>query len=136
MAKAGDCFVATFTTPSQLGWGEYRKTHTRERRPNECYIPIRAEFARRFELYNANVAEGLGNNIFNAYSIDGMFRDVLKMQGCSKAGDIKAKNISVEGNLTGLYNWFQANAAQVGDQVELYWETNTTIRLTFISRHN
>lgn len=137
MAKAGDRFVATFTTLSQVGqWGEYRKTGTRSPRPDECYIPINASDAGRLKLYNSNNGEGLGKNIFHAHSIKNDFKGDLKMQGCSKAGDIKAKNISVAGNLTGLYEWFQANDAQVDDQVELYWETDTTIRLTFISRHN
>lgn len=87
-------------------------------------------------MYNSNYDDGFGKNIFYAYSIDGIFQGYLKFQGSSKAGDIKAKNISGNGNLTALYNWFKSNNVQKGDQIKFLFLEDFKIELTFISRHD
>ena len=129
MRNRGDSFIVTLRN-FHLNWGEDRYTHSRDRIPGEGYIPIPSNKARDFNIYNSNhIPTGLGYNEFNATSTDGFFEDVLKSSGCSKAGDIYAKNLHGSGNLKALDDWFHHLDFIPGDQVEVRWISPTELTL-------
>lgn len=132
MAIAGDTFTVELKS-SHLGWGEFRYTCSRPPIPGEGYIPIHKEFARRFNIYNSNhTTTGMGFNLFNCRSIDGLFSGVLKAAGCSTAGDIYAKQFEGNGDLKALGRWYSAISAQPGDYVRVTWISPTDIEIELI----
>lgn len=135
MPKAGDELIITFNSQAPLAWGTHRRTNTRARRPGERYIPIPKKEARRLHLCNKNNGTGLGRNIFNATSDDGLFSGQLKTAGNSKKGDIFAKQFEGYGNLQALTPWLQHHNAQMGDSIRFYWTSPEDIVMTFISNH-
>lgn len=129
MAIAGDSFVVTLGN-THVGWGTRRYTGSRDRIQGECYIPIPASNARSFHIYNSNYGStGLGYNEFFATSVDGYFSGRLKASGCSKAGDIYAKNLHGSGDLKALAGWFNHVGMQTGDRVRVNWVSPTEITL-------
>lgn len=127
MANRGDTYTVTLRD-SHLGWGDYRRTDTRERRDGEAYLPIPARYAREYEIYNTNGTgnrDVLGENIFNCQSTDGFLDCRMKAQGCSRAGDCYAKQFSVNDNLRALGDWYAHVGATVGDQVRVTWLNET-----------
>lgn len=135
MPQTGDELINTFTTPSQLAWGTYRRTNSRPHRNGESYIPILRADARRLHLCNQNNGNGLGLNIYNVTSSDGTFSGQLKTAGGIRRGDIFAKQFEGNGNLRLLTPWLQSHHAQVGDSVLFHWTSPTDIVMTFISNH-
>ena len=134
MAQTGNRFIVELT-PSQLGWGDERYTNTRTIRYGEGYLAIHKEYARAFDLFNANGTNGrdiVGENIFNCISTDGFLNCQLKSQGCSESGDIYAKQFAGNDNLRALGNWYSAIHATVGDQVEVLFTSPTDIQLTLL----
>lgn len=119
-----------------LSWGSLRYRNTRTRRTGERYIPIPRRDAKRIGLYNSNWRTGLGINIFNVHSSDGTFNGQLKTAGCSRKGDIYAKQFQGNGNLRSLEPWLNAHHAQIGDQIRFVWLNQTDIEMTFISNHD
>lgn len=134
MAQAGDHFTVVLT-PSQLGWGNERYTHTRPIRYGEGYLAISKSNARTCGLYNSNQTNNrdvLGINIFNCTSDDGFLNCQLKAQGCSEAGDIYAKQFAGNDNLRTLGHWYAHIHANIGDQVEVLFTSPTDIKLTLL----
>ena len=128
MARAGDTYTITLKK-SHVKWGDFRYTHSRGTVYGEGYIPIPAKCARAFNLRNQNgvVVDTLGLNLFNCRSKDGFFDDVVRTQGCSKAGYVHAKQFASDGNLKGLGDWFVHVGAAVGDRVKVTWVSSTDI---------
>lgn len=131
MAQTGDVFIGTFNVAS-LSWGTDRDTRTRTRRTAERYIPIPIDEARRLELYNSNYETGLGHNVYNVRSTDGLFVGELKIAGSRTAGAIEAKQFQGNGNLQILTPWLEWHHARPGDQVRMEWVSPTDIEMTFI----
>lgn len=134
MAQTGNSFIVELT-PSQLGWGDERYTNTRTIRYGEGYLAIHKEYARSYDLFNANGTNGrdiLGKNIFNCTSTDGLLNCQLKSQGCSESGDIYAKQFAGNDNLRALGNWYSDIQATVGDQIEVLFTSPTDIQLTLL----
>ncbi|MEA4986947.1 MAG: hypothetical protein VB095_02730 [Anaerovorax sp.] len=133
MAIAGNSYMKELKA-SHLGWGDYRYTDSRPVVYGEAYIPIPKHCAINYSIFNSNhYPEGLGNNIFYAYSKDGYFNKVeLLAQGCSRAGDKYAKQFSVRGDLKALGGWFQYRNAQIGSKVTVTWISPTEIELDII----
>lgn len=136
MPRTGDQLIVTFNSMAPLSWGSRRYRNTRTRRTGERYIPIPRKDAKRLKLYNSNWGTELGINIFNVHSSDGIFNGQLKTAGCSRRGDVYAKQFQGNGDLRSLEPWLRVHQAQVGDQVRFVWLNRTDIEMTFISNHN
>ncbi len=136
MPKAGDELIVTFNSQAPLAWGTFRNSSTRESRSGERYIPIPKNEAKRLKIYNSNYGTGLGINIFNATSADGIFKGKLKASGSSKQGDIYAKQFQGYNDLCALEPWLTRNHAKIGDQIRFKWTSDTDIEMTFISQQD
>lgn len=129
MAVAGNSYTVILKE-AHLRWGVHRYTNSRGLVYGEAYIPIPAHIARSFNIYNGNSPQnGFGFNTFNCISIDGFFSGVLKSSGCSRRGEIYAKQFQGEGNLKALGAWFAHVNARVGDHVEVTWTSQTDITI-------
>ena len=133
MAHTGDTYTVSLR-PSHLNWGEYRNPTNRYIIPGEGYIPIPKNHAVRYGIYNSNHTQnGFGYNLFHASSSDGFLNDVtLLAQGCSTAGNIYAKQFSVQGNLQTIGDWYRNCNASPNDSVRVSWTSPTSILLEII----
>ena len=134
MPKAGDCFSIILKS-THIGWGTHRYTNSRPLITGECYIPIPAQSAHQYSIYNSNHTHGrdiLGQNIFHARSADGFFHGTVKTSGNSQAGDIYAKNLSGQGNLKAFIDWFNQMNVAVGTCIKVEWTSPTDILFTII----
>ena len=129
MANKGDRYTVILDV-AHLGWGTHRYTTTRPPIPGERYLPIPRADAIRIGIYNSNATNGkdiLGQNIFNCTSVDGFFNAVFKSQGCFEAGDIYAKQFSVNDDLQALDVWYRHINAQPGDVIKVTWTSSIDI---------
>ena len=134
MAKTGDTYTVTLTR-APLEWGTHRYTGSRDRIYGEGYIPIPSTVACRLDLYNGNGTgeqDVFGKNLFSCMSVDGMYKGVLRAQGCKKAGDIYAKQFSADGDLKAIGSWYAAMGADVGDNVKVTWTSPTDIKIELL----
>ncbi|MGL5677153.1 MAG: hypothetical protein ACRDDX_12105 [Cellulosilyticaceae bacterium] len=132
MATAGDWYRIELKAP-HLEWGELRYTRSRDIIYGEGYIPIPADVARDFELYNSNSScTGLGYNIFNCTSEDGFLEGQLKSGGSSRRRNVYAKQFHGYGNLKALGDWFAHCGAREGDCVEVEWISATDIVIRLV----
>lgn len=124
MAQAGDVFIVSLGT-AQLEWGTFRQPTNRNIISGEGYIAIPKNYARMYNIYNSNYQQtGLGYNLFYASTVDGFLENVLLLaQGCSSAGDIYAKQFSVQGDLKAIGSWYEHMGA----------DNNSSVRVSFIS---
>ena len=129
MPKAGDRFIVEIK-PSHLGWGTHRYTDTRDPIYGEGYIKIPREYAGAFEVFNDN--HTVANPRYSCVAINGSFSGILLAQGCSKAGDIYAKQFAQEGNLKGIGNWYRSVGAQVGGRVEVIFTSANSLTIEYI----
>lgn len=133
MAQAGNTYTVPLK-PSHLDWGEYRNPTNRDIISGEGYIPIPKNYAVRYGIFNSNhVSTGLGYNLFHASSTDGFLNNVnLLAQGCSTAGDIYAKQFSVQGDLQIIGDWYMHRNATPNNSVRVTWVNHDTITLEII----
>lgn len=133
MAERGDNYTVSLR-PSHLDWGTYRYTDTRDTIPGEGYIPIPSSIAHNLNLKNRNGTGGidiLGVNIFNCVSVDGYFRGQLRAQG-NQYDKRYAKQFAGNKNLKALGDWFYEMGANVGDEVNVTWISDTDIEIELI----
>lgn len=131
MANVGDTFIVELNR-SQLEWGTFRFTGSRGLRYGEGYLKIPKPYARAYRLFNNNHTGGndiLGENIFHATSVDGLFNGPLRSEGCTSAGDPLAKQFAGDKNLMALGYWYAQTNAQVGDRVRITFTSATNIVL-------
>lgn len=129
MAKSGDTYTVSLNK-SQLEWGTYRFSNSRNLRYREGYLKIPIKYARSYHLYNNNYTNKhdiLGKNIFHATSSDGFFNGVLRSEGCSQAGELFAKQFAGNKNLMALGDWYAHINAQVGDLIRVTFTSPTDI---------
>ena len=133
MALPGNTYTKQLR-PSHLGWGTYRYTNSRNIIYGEGYIPIPKIYAKNFQVFNSNhYPEGWGYNLFHASSVDGFLSNVpLLAQGCSTAGDIYAKQFSVQGNLKIIGQWYANQQATTNNLVRVTWTSPINIILEII----
>lgn len=133
MANRGDAFTVTLKE-AHLDWGEHRNPTNREPISGEGYIPIPRKYAVSYSIYNSNHNPiGWGYNLFRANSADGFLRNVtLLAQGSSCAGDIYAKQFSVQGDLQMIGAWYRSQNAQPNNVVRVAWQSPDTIMLEII----
>ncbi|HAR85581.1 MAG TPA: hypothetical protein DCR69_07595 [Clostridium sp.] len=133
MAIAGNYYTIQLG-PSHLGWGNHRYTNTRDIIYGEGYIPLPKRYARSFNIYNSNnPITGLSYNLFRASSVDGFLNNVpLLAQGCSTAGDVYAKQFSVQGDLTMIGAWYASQNVTTNNSVRVTWTSPTDILLEII----
>lgn len=133
MAQTGDTYTVSLRR-SHLNWGEYRNPTNRDIIPGESYIPIPKNYAVSFGIFNSNHTQnGFGYNLFHASSADGFLNNVtLLAQGCSAAGDIYAKQFSVQGNLQTVGDWYRNCNASPNDSVKVSWTSPTSVLLETI----
>lgn len=133
MAIGGNTYTEQLQ-PSHLGWGNHRYTNTRDIIYGEGYIHIPKPYARAFDIFNSNYSTtGLGYNLFHVSSVDGFLNNVpLLAQGCSTAGDIYAKQFSVQGNLKIIGAWYASQHATTNNSVRVTWTSPTDILLEII----
>lgn len=130
MPKKGDSYIVKLKE-TYIKWGEYRHTTSRETIIDEVYLPIPAEKARAFNIFNSNKTGAITD--FNVKTADGfVINGKLKAQGCSHAGDIHAKNLSGSGDLKLLGPWMTKIKAKVGDEIKIEWTSPNDILLTKI----
>lgn len=128
MPKIGDNYTVSLKE-TYIKWGEYRYTDSREKIINEVYLPIPADKAREYNIYNSNKVGA--NTEYNVITADGfIINGKLKAQGSISAGDVHAKNLSGSGNLKLLGPWMTHINAKVGDNIKIEWISETTIKLT------
>lgn len=133
MAQTGDTYIVKLKQ-SHLNWGEHRYTQSREPILGEGYIPIPREHAVRYNIFNSNNPQiGFGFNKFYATSNDGFLQNVILLaQGSSEAGDIYAKQFSVEGDLAIIGSWYSFRNATTENSVIVTWKDPTHITLDII----
>lgn len=133
MAQIGDAYTIPLKQ-AHLNWGEHRNPTNRGAISGEGYIPIPRNFAENFGVFNSNYTQnGFGYNLFHASSTDGFLNNVtLLAQGCSTAGDIYAKQFSVQGNLQTIGDWYKNCNASPSNLVSVSWTSPTTILLEII----
>ncbi|MFJ7735620.1 hypothetical protein ACIQ2D_04680 [Lysinibacillus sp. NPDC097287] len=130
MAVAGNSYVIRLTD-AHLGWGTYRHTTTRNRRPGEGYIPIPISVSRNLDILNSNQQNI--SNIYTCRSVDGFFNDVeLKASGNIEAGSPYAKQFQGNGNLLLIGDWYAHVGATVGDSVQVTWLSSHHIEIELI----
>lgn len=122
MAECGNTYTVSLK-PSHLDWGEYRHSTNRDFISGEGYIPIPRKFAVSFKIYNSNYSlNEFGVNLFYASSVDGFLKDVILLaQGSCSAGDIYAKQFSVQGNLRMIGSWYKSQNAGPDNSVKVTW---------------
>lgn len=133
MAQAGNTYT-TVLTESNLAWGIYREPTNRNPVCGEAYFSLPRKVAVQFDIYNSNASKtGFGYNRFYVTSKDHFLNhEILLAQGCCEAGDIYAKQFSIEGDLKRLGQWFNYRKAQPGDQLEVIWVSPTEIEIDLI----
>ncbi|KOF56284.1 hypothetical protein AGR56_05375 [Clostridium sp. DMHC 10] len=133
MAMAGNTYTIQLR-PSHLGWGDHRYTNTRNIIYGEGYISLPIPTARSFNIYNSNnPTTGWGYNLFHASSVDGFLNNMpLLAQGSETAGDIYAKQFSVQGNLRMIGTWYASQNATPNNSVRVTWTSPTDIFLEII----
>lgn len=131
MPKKGDSFTIILKK-THLEWGTHRKTNSRKMMSNESYIPIPVSDAKRIGIYNSNYATGLGNNEFNVVSKTRKKLFEVKTTGSKEQGDIYAKNIQGNGDLSLINSWLISQNAKIGDKVKVTWVSSTDIELEII----
>ena len=133
MAITGNTYTIQLG-PSHLGWGDHRYTNTRDIIYGEGYIPLPIQTARAFNIFNSNYSTtGWGYNLFHASSVDGFLNNVsLLAQGSKTAGDIYAKQFSVQGDLRMIGAWYANQNATTNNSVRVTWTSPTDIILQII----
>lgn len=129
MPQIGDTFIVTIR-PSHLGWGTYRHTDTREPIYGEGYIKIPRKYAKKFGIFNAN--HPTADPRYYCSAVNGNYSGILLAQGCSKAGDIYAKQFAESGNLKGIGGWYRSVEAQVGRQVKVTFTSANSLQIEYI----
>ncbi len=131
MPNKGDSFTIELK-PAHMKWGIYRYTYTRDHIRGEGYIPIPRTYARQYHIYNSNKSEA--ETEYESCSADGIFHGILLAQGCSRKGDVYAKQFAEKGHLKGIGIWYRKVNAQVGDYVHVEWISKNKIVLQYIRR--
>lgn len=129
MPKVGDTFVVILK-PSHLGWGTYRHTKTRDPIYGEGYIKIPRKYAEAFSIFNDN--HPTANPRYSCIASNGSFTGTLLAQGCSKAGDIYAKQFAEEGNLKGIGRWYKSVGAQADGCVKVTFVSENSLTIEYI----
>lgn len=130
MAKTGDSFEVTLKK-THVGWGTYRKTNSRNPRPNEGYLPIPSKIA--LSLNITNMHNKKQSNIYKVSTSDGFLTDeYLKASGNRKKGDMFAKNMHGNNNLQLLGTWYNHAGIQEGDKIRIEFTGPFEILLTKI----
>jgi len=130
MPIAGDSFRITLKK-AHLEWGTYRHTSSRNQIYGEGYLPIPAQNARQFNIYNK--FQPGANPIYNCSSIDGFLSNVeLLAAGNSVAQAVHAKQFHGNGNLKLLGDWFYNVNAHVGDTVEIVFTAPNSMTIELI----
>lgn len=129
MPKRGDTFVVTLEA-SHLGWGTHRHTNTRDRINGEGYIKIPRQYAEEYCIYNDN--HPTSDPRYFCTAVNGSFSGVLLAQGCSKAGDIFAKQFAEKGNLKGIGSWYKSVGAELGGKVRVTFTSLNSLEIEYI----
>lgn len=128
MARTGDTFTIILKRP-HLEWGSFRHTNSRGIVYGEGYIPIPADYAYQYNLFNSNETNGrdiLGQNLFNCSSADGLFSGVVKAQG-NQSDNKYGKQLAGNDNLKAIGDWYYEIGANIGDKIKVTWENTTDI---------
>lgn len=131
MPQAGDSFSVTLPLGA-CNWGDNppRKTTNRNIRSGEAYIPIPRNEAQCLAIFNSNQQNA--NTTYTAVSSTGQAIGELKAEGCTKAGDVYAKQFAGDGNLQVVGQWFHSIGAQAGGTVRVTFTSPTTMELEYI----
>lgn len=129
MPRPGDKFVVLLK-PSHLGWGTYRYTDTRDPIYGEGYIKIPKRYAEEFDIFNDN--HPTADPRYRCTAVNGRYSGVLLAQGCSKAGNVYAKQFAEEGNLKGIGNWYRSVGAQVGGKVKVTFISSNSLEIEYL----
>lgn len=123
MPNCGDSYTVTLKE-AHLNWGTLRYTDTREPIYGEVYIQIPAHIA-----YNLNIRKG---DVYDATSSCGNFHCRLRASGNQANADY-AKQFQSDGDLKVLGHWLHEIChAQVGHQVNIFWNSPSSVTLTYI----
>jgi len=125
MPKAGDSFIVTLK-PSHLGWGIYRYTDTRDPIYGEGYIQIPRQYAEKFGIFNYN--HPAENSRYHFTAVNGQYSGTLLAQGCSRAGDVYAKQFAEEKNLKGIVVGIEVLVRRKGEGLESHLCLLTALR--------
>ena len=128
MAQSGDFYTVVLKRP-HLEWGTYRYTNSRGLRCGEGYIPIPADVAYQYGIFNESAppfGDIHGKNLFNCSSADGFFNGVLKAQGNQNRREY-AKQFAGNDNLKAVGDWYRAVDANIGDVVKVTWVSDKDI---------
>ncbi len=131
MPKKGDSFIVILKS-AHLGWGTYRHTDTRDPIYGEGYIQIPRKYAESFHIYNVN--QPGANTRYFCTAVNGYFSGVLLAQGCSKAGDVYAKQFAEEGNLKGIGSWYKSVGAVEGGKVRVTFTSFNSLAIEYLGR--
>ncbi len=134
MANTGDSYNITLKE-AHLDWGRHRNTSTRDYIAGEAYLPIPRRYAMQYNIVNSNATNGidtLGQNLFRFRTSDNFLSGNLKAQGNYEAGDVYAKQFSVQGNLKPLGTWYDHIGATPGTQIHVEWISQDEIELSVI----
>lgn len=127
MPNPGDYFIIQLKEP-HLMWGEFhpsRHSHSRREIYGEGYIPIPANVAYRFGIFNKSNPFGI-SPIYYCMSYDNYYHGRLLAQG-NQSDSHYAKQFAEEGNLKGIGDWYDYVGADVDDFVKVVFTSPNEI---------
>lgn len=127
MPNPKDYFIVQLKEP-HLMWGEFhpsRHSHSRREIYGEGYIPIPANVAYSFGIFNKSNPFGI-SPIYYCTSYDNYYHGRLLAQG-NQSDSHYAKQFAEEGNLKGLGDWYDYVGADVDDYVKVVFTSPNEI---------
>lgn len=134
MPNVGDSFVVKILQVHR-GWGTPpgRVSPSRAPRTGEGYIKIPKCYAREFNIFNSNKTGA--NTSYRVSCVNGtQIKGKLLAQGCTKAGDVYAKQFSAKGNLRKIGDWYKSVNAQVGGKVKVTFTSPRDLAIEYIPK--
>lgn len=121
MATTGDFFTVELL-PVHLNWGTTSTDGTRNRHPDETYIPISIDVARSLNLINDGTE----------FYVQGQYFSV-KATGTQGTNNIYGKNLTSSNGLRPLGVYLKSTLnSHPGDIIRVEWISNTEVSITLI----
>jgi hypothetical protein len=135
MPIAGQSYIVELKRP-HLMWGNYHPSRHgipgvgRMEVYGEGYIPIPRKYSETFQILNSNNHYGI-SALYDCISFDRYYCGCLKAQGCSKAGDIYAKQFSEAGNLKAIGDWYDYVGAVIRGYIKVLFTSPNSMTIEY-----
>lgn len=78
------------------------------------------------------VVSPTANPRYRCIAVNGIYSGTLLVQGCSRAGEIYAKQFAEEENVKGIGNWYRSVGAQVGGRVKVSFTSSDSLEVEYL----